>query len=572
VELGTAAAHRRHDRVSMLALCAAVASRYAELHELGIVHSDVHPRNILVDHDGVVRLIDFGLSRVENEPSRMPRGGMYYFFEPEFLAVTRRGGSLPSSFAGEQYALAAMLYLCIAGAHYLDFRYEREEMVRQAENDPPLPLANRGIPPWPEVESILFRALEKDPAKRFPTVRELANAFVALHAAEAAAALATPLSEEALGFVENELALLGRDGALYAAGYPTAPKASINYGAAGAAVGLLRIATARSDARLLALADIWSGRAGALIGKDDAYYNDEDDITQAICGQLTPYHTESGIHAAAALIAAARSDISGYHTAVQAFLEAARKPCTEVDLTLGKSGIILAAALLLEGSQEMDGRDVQMLLRLGNNLLAEVWNELDARPPLAAGAPTTYFGIAHGWAGYLYAALRWHKGAGTPLPQGIEHRLGELAALRIRKGRSSFWLRQLGSQGRDYMNGWCNGSGGQVFLWTLAHDILGGDQYLAIAEEAARHAHEEPLHHADLCCGAAGRGYAYLNLYRHTGATEWLARARQAANQAARTAEETAPRAHSLYKGHLGVATLIADLAAPEDAAMPFFE
>ena len=79
------------------------------------------------------------------------------------------------------------------------------------------------------------------------------------------------------------------------------------------------------------------------------------------------------------------------------------------------------------------------------------------------------------------------------------------------------------------------------------------------------------LNESDLCCGSAGRAYALLNLYKHTGLTEWLSHARRLANHAASVREE-AQRPNSLWKGELGVAVLIADLESPENAQMPFFE
>ena len=132
VESTVAAAQRRHDRPALLELCASIAAAYSALHARGVLHSDVHPRNVLADERGEVRLLDFGFSRRVDEASRVGRGGMYYFFEPELLSAQREHFSLPSSEGGEQYALAALLYLLIAGNHYLDFRYEREEMARQA--------------------------------------------------------------------------------------------------------------------------------------------------------------------------------------------------------------------------------------------------------------------------------------------------------------------------------------------------------------------------------------------------------------------------------------------------------
>jgi serine/threonine-protein kinase len=77
---------------------------------------------------------------------------------------------------------------------------------------------------------------------------------------------------------------------------------------------------------------------------------------------------------------------------------------------------------------------------------------------------------------------------------------------------------------------------------------------------------------ATLCCGLAGRGYALLNLYRHTGDAEWLARARDLCRRTARAGDTHREYPHSLYKGGLGPAVLWSDLEDPEWGRMPFFE
>jgi serine/threonine-protein kinase len=69
-----------------------------------------------------------------------------------------------------------------------------------------------------------------------------------------------------------------------------------------------------------------------------------------------------------------------------------------------------------------------------------------------------------------------------------------------------------------------------------------------------------------------------LNLYRHTGETIWLRRARQLASQAVEYAKEFGStdqkdsRPLSLYKGHTGIALLELDLDCPLEARMPAFE
>jgi serine/threonine-protein kinase len=125
---------------------------------------------------------------------------------------------------------------------------------------------------------------------------------------------------------------------------------------------------------------------------------------------------------------------------------------------------------------------------------------------------------------------------------------------------------------RAVMSGWCNGSAGQVFLWTLAHRVLGDKRWLEMAERAAWNSWESTDTSANLCCGLVGRAYALLNFFRHTGDETWLDRARTLGNRAAATGGLQGDYRHSLFKGELGLAVLAAHLEAPDQAVMPFFE
>lgn len=571
VEASVAGAMRRHDRVGMLEIATSIANAYAELHATGVIHSDVHPRNVLIDGRGRATIIDFGWSRIDDGTPVLhaPRAGMYYFFEPEFLAASREGHSLASSHAGEQYAIAALLYLMTSGMHYLDFRYDKDEMARQVETAPPLPFDARGIAPWPELEQILMRALSKNPAERFGSMREMAEALRVAHAAAAEQSLATAIEPHAVALLESEIATLSRGGELFATGYPKPPKASVNFGATGAAYGLLRIAEVKGNPKLLALAEVWATRAMRFVGDPNGWY-DDDQLTKDVLGTISPYHTAAGLYATRAFLARARGDAFGQRQWLHSFLNASLESIEEIDLTLGRCGTILYAAMLLEVSGDLPVDELARLHDLGNTTLREVWEKLDARAPIAelTGA---YLGIAHGWSGYLYATLRWCEASGAPLPENFTRRLDELAAVRIEKGRGAIWPRMVGSGLSDRMPGWCNGSAGFVFLWTLAHDVLGNDDHLRLAELAAWNTWEEPVATGDLCCGTAGRAYSLLNLYRHTGEREWLGRAKMLANHAATTSEVSLCH-HALWKGELGIAVLIADLESPETAAMPLFE
>ena len=558
VDAGVAAAQRRHDRAGLIDLCASIAEAYALLHERGVVHGDVHPRNVIIGKKPV--LIDFGYCRSPDGP-RVGRAGIRFFQEPELLTARGSGKRVPATPAGEQFSLAALLYLLITGQHYLEFSYEREEMERQVRLEAPLPFSARGIAPWPEVEEILHQALAKDPARRHASTAALAARLRDVRDEALRETLAAPVNANARALLENTLQSFTRGGSMYTSGYTSRPVASISYGSAGAAVALLQIAQRREDAALLAFADIWRSRAEAAIA-DDAWYVDSL-VPRDKIGEVTPYHTESGVHVAAAMVAAAFGDSRAQRRAVSAFLRASTRRCPEIDLTLGRCGSLLATAMLLPAGDR--GR----LRAFGSKTMREIWSELDARPPIAASAKRTYLGMAHGWTGYLYATLRWCVASGEALPHQFVDRLHQLAAMKIPRGRGVYWPITAGNE--RMMAGWCNGSAGALFLFTLAHRVLGESEWLALAELAAWNNWEEPFTGATLCCGAAGRAYALLSLYKHTGATEWLARARRLANHAADRAS-TPKHPGSLWKGELGVAALIADLESPEHARMPFFE
>jgi hypothetical protein len=603
----------RGTRGDLLALAVAVARAYARLHAAGVIHGDVHPRNALVAADGGIRLLDFGLARWAGAgrrfsgtgPGRLAdpgRGGVACFFEPEYARRVRAGRRpAPASRAGEQHAVAALLYLLLTGSHYRDFSLEREALLRQIAEEPPLPFAERGVLPWPDAENVLARALAKRPQDRFPSLAALAAALAAVGApvpeaaapgsragrqaaspAPAGAAVsrwggAPAAAPEIL--LDRMLARLGPKDARAADATLTTPEphlASLSNGAAGIACALYRIALAREDAALLAHADLWAARAidAARRRGGAAFYDPRLGITKAMVGRVSPYHAASGTHGVAALIAHVQGDAAAQQAATAAFLAAVRAPCTARDLTLGRSGVLLAAALLLDAasSAPLSGATLGGLRQLGRRQLAWLWRQLDELPPPAAGSVN--LGIAHGWAGWLYASLRWCRAAAAPLPLRLTERLHELADCAESWQRGLCW-RWHGAPGADLsespsMPGWCNGSAGFVHLWTLAHQQLGEPRHAALAEGAAWNAWEDPGGGASLCCGLAGRAYALLELYRCGGGSEWLERARTLA-EAAAAAAHSAARPDSLFRGALGVAVLAADLARPHEAVMPFF-
>jgi len=583
---------RSNDHAALLRLSCAILDAYAHLHAQRVIHSDVHPRNILVDDDGSVRIVDFGLSRiadVENEFHRSQRGGVGYFFEPEYADPVRKGRQSPhSSMLGEQYSLAALIHLLITGKHYLDFTLESDEMLRQIAEDGLPPFRSRGIQSWPAVEEVLAKALAKDPAARFSSVAVFATTLGCV--GEPPAAVIYPAHGEAsystaLEVLTRVLRRLDRGAPLLQSGLTHAPRTSVTYGSAGVACALHRIACARQDPSLLSLADLWGERAARDSGLDDAWYCSEIEITPEVVGQVSPYHTESGVHFIKALIAHSMGDVMTQQEAVDGFIAASLTPCDNLDLTLGQSGILLAASHLLATLRLGTDNNAAALRKLGNTTVASIWQRLDTYAPIPECHQVRYTGIAHGWAGILYATLCWSRASGAALPPKTGERLEQLAVLARRSGRQASWSWSAVRESRDAYDtlagSWCNGTAGQVHLWLAAHFVLKDDRYLVLADMAARHAAEADTGNVSLCCGLSGQAYALLALNRQSNDRAWLRRAQSLAEKAAIACQYVTPEggsdvmallSNSLYKGELGVAVLAADIEAPQASAQPAFE
>lgn len=581
VDVLTAAAEARVDRHQLIQLCHTVVGAYAHIHDQYIIHGDVHPGNILIDSEGEAKLIDFGLAQLSGDSQETQaayRGGVAFYFDPQYAASVRAKTRPPSAdFSSEQYALAALLYEICTGSHYLNFSLEHDELYRQIVEETPLSFADSGITPWPEMEQILARALSKQPEDRYASVAAFLAALENVIDPEPRQIpTQPPWSKESAEFVDELLASFQPDGALYRNGLPRAPFASIKYGAAGIAYFLYRVASSRNNPELLAQADLWATRAATLAQREDAFFNAEIDISAETVGHISPFHSASGIAVVQALIAGAMGHSMGQIEAVGAFVHTANRECDALDLTLGKASVVLGASLLVDALDRRDLAEQTGLLMLGDALATQIWDEIDGYRPIGIDCELVNLGIAHGWAGMLYAIMRWSQATGFQIPNRLHKRLTQLAALAQPVARGVHWPWQL-DRPDGHMPGWCNGSTGHVYLWALAYQLWGDSTHLDLALKAGWQTWEDRAQIANLCCGLAGRAYAMLHLYKVTDDPVWLQRALKSAEAARYNIRLTQPDAyhgfeHSLYKGETGIGLLLVDLMQPQQAVLPFFE
>ena len=177
--------------------------------------------------------------------------------------------------------------------------------------------------------------------------------------------------------------------------------------------------------------------------------------------------------------------------------------------------------------------------------------------------------------------MMWCRATRSSLPGTLPVRLDQLAKLAEPAGAGIHWERKVRSaSGRDpsdFLPSWCNGTGGMIHLWTLAHRMLGDERFVELAEGAAWNVIEAADAIDQICCGRPGQTYGVLNLFKHTGESRWLAHAKAMAENCLRLRAQPAgthvPQFYyGLYKGPLGSALLSADIDTPSEACMPVFE
>jgi eukaryotic-like serine/threonine-protein kinase len=529
-------------RGALWQLVVRIVDAYVSLHAAGVLHGDVHPGNLLADGDGQITILDFAFARhVSDGDDAVPRGGVPFYYDPELARAIVGGGELPSTTAaGEQFAIAAVVYRLLTGTHYRQFPLDRTAFWKAIAEDAPRAFAAAGVAPWPRVEAVLARALAKAPGDRYPSVAAFATAL-----REAGDAPATRIdrpapSERARALLNTVLARVAHDDAEAGA------LAEVMAGMGGVAYMLYRVAVGRGDPALLALADVWAERARSGAASPE---------TDESCSPANPYHMMSGVHVVRALIAHAAGDAWSWDRAINAFVGTSAVDHVDPDLTLGTAGVLLASAMLLETGQKHD-----VLQAHGASVYADLSQHLESSMPRSSG-------VAHGWAGVLFALLRWCEVTGTRPAPVVGRRLTELATCAEPRGRGVRWPWHLAGPDRVYAPGWCNGTAGMVPMWTLAATVMREPAFDELADRSAWHSWERSGSSADLCCGDTGIAYALLARYRATGDVAWYRRAQSLAEHAVlRIGEE-----QSFFRGDVGVALLVAELDWPGDACMPFF-
>jgi serine/threonine-protein kinase len=163
---------------STLAIGTQLSDALEAAHEQGIIHRDIKPQNLLLDADGVLKVMDFGIARLAEKTSTLTEAGLVVgtpsYMSPEQLL------SEVIDVRSDLFAVGVVLYECLTAT--LPFEADAPvALIAKILNEEPLP-PSRLNPDIPDALSELIVALlAKDPADRVQTAAELGERLRSLN-------------------------------------------------------------------------------------------------------------------------------------------------------------------------------------------------------------------------------------------------------------------------------------------------------------------------------------------------------------------------------------------------------
>src|ERR1700728_2998434 len=149
-----------------------ICSGLQEAHAQGIVHRDLKPENVMIDAQGNVKIMDFGIARSMEAVTRLT-GSMVG--TPAYMAPEQVAGK-PVDYRTDIYSLGLIMYELFTGAQAFQaenavavaLKQMRESPIPPHEIEPLIPVA---------IERAILKCLEKEPLKRFQSIPELEAAL-----------------------------------------------------------------------------------------------------------------------------------------------------------------------------------------------------------------------------------------------------------------------------------------------------------------------------------------------------------------------------------------------------------
>ncbi len=150
-------------------ICAGLAAA----HEVGVIHRDIKPQNIIIEATGGLKIMDFGIARLKEERGMTAEGTVVG--TPDYMSPEQARG-LTLDFRSDIYSTGVVLYEVFTGTLPFEGDTPLAVVLKHIQENPPSPQA-RNPKIDPKISRIVLKCMEKDPKDRFQSVNELYEAL-----------------------------------------------------------------------------------------------------------------------------------------------------------------------------------------------------------------------------------------------------------------------------------------------------------------------------------------------------------------------------------------------------------
>jgi len=148
-----------------------ISDALAYCHERGIFHRDIKPENVMVQEDGNIKIIDFGVALLEGARRVTWRGLSSTVGTPDYMSPEQLKGERGTA-SSDIYAVGVMLYEMLCGHTPFEGENIFAIMNQHVSQDPPsILLMNPQLSP--ELATVVMHAIRRDPSKRYRSMHDL---------------------------------------------------------------------------------------------------------------------------------------------------------------------------------------------------------------------------------------------------------------------------------------------------------------------------------------------------------------------------------------------------------------